>query len=106
MQKLKEIGRPTKRRLFSEYGQEEALIINALCDLFHDDVHEKKAYQGRIWIKLSLEDLTGAIKTLSKSKVNEKLKSLLKREVILSTHLKECFDRTLWYTFRQEEKFF
>lgn len=90
-----------------QYGVDEAIMIRTLQLLLISNASKRDHFHvGRFWIYDSMETLAELFPYWSFSQVRRVIRSLLQKEVLITGNFsKHWSDRTLWYSFKDHDKF-
>lgn len=89
----------------SKYGIEEAIIIkNIQFWIDKNKANEKHFYQGRYWTYNSVKAFMELFPYMSESKIRRVLENLVSKGVLIKGNFNQSgYDRTLWYSFQNEQ---
>lgn len=90
--------------LAEKYGIEKALIIDYFAYWVVENMrNEKNFHEGRYWVFNSASALSEKFHYISRRTMNQKLQELETDGILISGNFnKNKFDRTKWYSFRDE----
>ena len=90
--------------LAEKYGIEKALIIDYFAYWVVENMrNEKNFHEGRYWVFNSASALSEKFHYISRRTMNQKLQELEADGILISGNFnKNKFDRTKWYSFRDE----
>jgi hypothetical protein len=94
-----------------EYGIEEAIIIHHFQHWIDYNMHkpngEKTSYrEGRWWTYQTIDEIAAWFRYLNPRKVKYAIDQLVEKGVLIKGNFnKKCFDKTVWYAFKDQKKF-
>lgn len=90
--------------LAEKYGIEKALIIDYFAYWIVENMrNEKNFHEGRYWVFNSASALSEKFHYISRRTINQKLQELEADGILISGNFnKNKFDRTKWYSFKDE----
>ena len=89
-------------KIAKKYGLEEAIIIENIWFWIHDKTaftDEKIWYDGKLWLRLTREQMHSYFKYLTVSTIRRKLIHLINENVLETGNFNLIPNRGLWYTF-------
>ena len=90
-----------------EFGLHEAILIaHFITEIRYKKKTNENVKNGRVWVRSSLNTLAKKIPCFSPKQLERIINSLINQNVIIKEFFNEHnFDRTCWYSFRDDKKF-
>jgi len=90
-----------------KYGVNAAVLVCFLWDCIEQKSTESpQLHEGKVWVRCSVQMMTGFFPFLSYDEIRYALKRLVKGQVLTKGQFNESrFDRTNWYAFTEFGQF-
>ena len=90
-----------------KYGINAAVLAGFLWDCAEEkSTQSPQLHEGRVWVRCSVQMMTGFFPFLSYDEIRYALKRLIRARVLTKGRFNEsCFDRTNWYAFTEFGQF-
>lgn len=88
-------------QIASEFGVEEAIIIDNLFFWINKNIANKKhKYEGRFWTYNTIEAFSELFPYMSYSQISRRINVLVEKGILIKGNFNQSsYDRTLWYAF-------